>query len=1037
MRTRGIALILATGILTLLAVLGTAVAGIARLVAAGRNGARAEAPIAAASGMEYAAARLFREGYPRHSTTPLDRGDDWSCREMSGPSGFPPPGAAKNPSYSHGESWTDDGDGRFSGPPGDAAGPDLDMDGRFSAWSGRLRGRVAHQTLFSLQILSAGSRLPVNAGFLDAEDRNGNGVADGRDLEPPLLLYHGGLAHALANLGAIVLPPAHPRALSIPSGNPAEPVRYSLLGEDLIRKRPLGGYPDAEAVRTALAPLGYAPADVEAILPYLDLGAPLAETPQAGPPWTERAEDAATSTPTAAVELATAPREVLEALWRYLSLPALLNGQWELGLPNQGYRSGYYFPLEAFDVLDPRATGLPSWQSTYKWTSFILYPDEAARLAQAAIAFRQGQDLRAAGWDLFYRHLLDQAASDDPVYPSEIPGDGRLFRSAFAGEAYPVAHARHAQMKTDLAFMALFPDPNPIPFDAPITWSGWGIPRWTGFSEADGSPQERPFVCQALWAQIRRIALPTPLVPGAAYAPGTFPFIAQGDKIAPLPLTLRPPGRFSVDSAGLAGGRISARARIQADLSVFQPLRFTSQEDFENMAELPDLVRQGILPVSDPVWAADGDAPDPLDTRRRKLMRDAQTGRAFRHVAALPQWDHASFRTDALPGPPDPRLYYSRFFGALALARREDRREAGLYWPFGERDIDTPDVFLPEGGDGTLLPGIMMEEPAWPEGWPILLWPPASVVSRNTTPAHVAAEEIRIEQGDLPSGIPGIPWGGPVTEATIEGWGAVGPEGFSPDSGFTLVCEGSDSFSISLSARRAVLPSGLPGLILDCWIAGPLDTIAFEGLEIPDDEASGGFYHFAIVASSVGSDTRFELFLDGTARAADTLEGGFQTGSEAFLFAGGISELRFHGQVLPAAKIAEIRQAGLFTRTGSYASPLYVLDRPARLGWARWTGITPPSWKDASGGPVDPFQVSVTAYADAAGTVPLWTATLESTGVLAELPFGAARAFRYTVILDASDAAVPLVDTPLFESIDLGLSGPGRGPGWSGWSAPH
>lgn len=1019
---RGFLLVLASAVLTLLLILALGLLQMARLAraAACARAGRDAAALAAESGLAYAAARLAQDPFPipAGAASAANRGDDWTRRDAPGTAAP----ASFNPSYGHGEPWTDAPGGRAGAyDPGEPF-LDADGDGRFSTWSGRTRG--APPTRFSLDVSSRGGRIPVNAGFLDNADRNGNGVPDVRDLDPPLFLLHGGLSHALANLGAILLPPGHPRLLTLASGNPLEPIRYSLLGEDIVRRRPAGGYPDAAALADALAPLGYADGDLAPLLPYLDVGAAAPETPQSGPPWTERVEDALTHAPTTAVEWATAPAPVLEALWRYIALPSLLDGQWEMGLPPQGFSyAGYYFPYEAFDIMDPRAEGLPSWQSTYAWTLFILYPDEAARLAAQADAFRAAHDPRTTGWEPLYRHILDASASISPVYPAEAPGDGRIFRSALLG--YPVAHVRHAQIKADLAFAALFPDPHPAPFDPPMTWSGWGITRWTGFPGDGGAPQAAPFVNQAPWAQIRRVALPTPLAPGASY--DFSPFITPGDKIAPLPLTLRPPCRFQVASTGIAGSekRVASRARATGDLLTLESLRFTSQEDFENMSTQPDLARAGVQAVNDPVWGEE--APDPADTRRRELREDG--GRIYRHLASLPLWDHASFPTDDPEIPaPDPAAYYPRFFGALTLAKRQPGPQgADLYWPFGERDVDSPDAFLPEGADSALL-DIPTDLPSV-YGWPMAIWPPSATVDQHATPFQASGEEILVESGDLPfTGLPGMPAGAPATGATIEGWCAAGSYNGSWETGWVVM---GASHTLTLTVRRNVLPDGRPGQTVSVAMAPDMATLDAES---SDGETTGLFHHVALTVEPDGNGSRFRLYLDGQFQDTHVTEEPFQAGADNPLLLYNVGDVRFHAKVLSDTEIAEAHARGCFVTRGTYISPLYVLDAPARLAWARWTGLIPPAYRNASDAPVDPFRVTLVGYADAAGNASLWTEALPASGVLADLRARSpARAFRYTVTLDASDVVAPLVDTPVFEAIDFLLARPGRAPLWTAY----
>lgn len=256
MKRRGWALVFTSGLLSLL--FGTALA----FVAAARPGRsssenrlrKGESGMASESGLEYAAARLAADSYPRHLDTPGSRGDSWMPRDRKGT----PVERMLNPSYAHGEPWQDtvpltgdgidnDDDGLIDAPddptegsglftPGEfqTAG-DLDRDGRFSAWSGRMRGgRHPFDLRFTLKIEADDGKIPVNAGFLDARNRliggflfTGplpiNAIPDHRD--PDADPYHQALVHALNNLGVILRPeapgPAVPPARRLGEATPS------------------------------------------------------------------------------------------------------------------------------------------------------------------------------------------------------------------------------------------------------------------------------------------------------------------------------------------------------------------------------------------------------------------------------------------------------------------------------------------------------------------------------------------------------------------------------------------------------------------------------------------------------------------------------------------------------------------------------------------------------------------------------------------------------------------------------------------------
>ncbi len=262
-RRAAFALVCLAGILALLLLTTLSFLFLARLRSAGSSAASARhrARLAAASGMEYAAARLLGEGYPRASVLVTDRGDDLLFREGAGQ----PLEGAKNPSYSHGEHWTDDGDGLFE--PGEPW-TDADADGRFTARTGRLRGA---ETRFSLAIGVEAGKLPVNAGYLGTGDRDGDLVPDCSDFD--VHPYHKGLATAIDNLGVIL--DIQTRRTPPPGGTSPDPddwILPSWLGQDLLSLRPPGGYPDLDAVDAALVSFGYTVDERAAVLPHLGLG---------------------------------------------------------------------------------------------------------------------------------------------------------------------------------------------------------------------------------------------------------------------------------------------------------------------------------------------------------------------------------------------------------------------------------------------------------------------------------------------------------------------------------------------------------------------------------------------------------------------------------------------------------------------------------------------------------------------------------------------------------------------------------------------
>ncbi len=741
------------------------------------------------------------------------------------------------------------------------------------------------------------------------------------------------------------------------------------------------------------------------------------------------------------VEFATTSGVVLEAIWRYLGTYPPVLAIYRLGHPHwnnlHSFTSdGYFFPEPSLYEPDPRSGPLPDGELPYYASRYLIFPDEAARLAAQALAYRQS--FSEPSWNGMYAWLLSAAASADPVYPAMAPGDGKIFRSGLSS-LHPVAHARQTQMKADMAFSAVFPDPHPTPFVGSRTWSGWGIDRETGLA----APTLLPSGGQALWAQLQQVRLPDPgstwvYAPGNAYSFPDEPFAhPPGRPVAPCPLSLKPPSRYTVDSDGISGPAI---ARNEAVFSAGTALRFGSAEDLENLSGSPDLAARGIQALNDAVWPA----PWGTDTRRRGFSVDTLAGtpfpmdRVYRHTATVPQWDPLSFRTD-IPDPPqpDPATYHSRVFGAVTLAAREGGPQgAGLYWPFGERDGDTPDVFLPEDGSGNPLP-VPMDPPLYPAEWPILFWDPAYVVARQTTPFH-ATGSITLRAFDpanpFPEGCPGAGTGQPVQEMTVSGWISTGDDANNPPPGFFLSTDG--TFLISLAADRTVTGSGLPGLglVFDTPIAGTQ-------WEIPDTLLSGGFHFFAVTIRRISAlRTDCLVYIDDQPPHPLTIDGEITGGLDEAIEISQVDDLRLYDQALSGGQIRALYAIGRFVRKGRYVSPLYALDFPSAPTLAQWTGMVPPGYLDAGGVPVDPVKVTVTGYANPDGTGGSASAVLGASGAVNDLAAlglaGKFRSFRYMVDFDATAVAGPLLDTPVFESIWLTLSPAPDGTRgrWSGWS---
>lgn len=1002
---RGFALVLVTGILAFLAVFALFFHAAARMTfdAAHVAGGAGRAGLSAASGLEYAVARLVREPYPFESLDPTRRGDSWLSRDPAGT----PLERTLNPSFSHGEPWTEGGaaDGRYD-PAIDSLGADLDGDERFSARSGRLRGDSAS---FLLRAVSIAGKVPLNAG--NGAQGNGGG------LHP----FNIGLAHVLNNLGAVVLPAGHPRRRSIATSG--EPIVYSFLGNDLVGNRPATGYRDLAHLAEVMAGLGggawYPPASggpwgLADCLPFVSAGPPVAAV-QFGPP--HLSEE--THVPSAPVEWACAPREVLESLWRYMTFDPCICF-WD---PSSG----------ATATIDPRSgTGgdTSGGAVPYGASRLILFPDEAGRLADEAILLR-----RQAGphlsWNAIYERFLERA--------------GEIFTDGLA--ACPAERALYLAAKADLAFAVVSPDPHPhatLPGYAwsamPLAWSGWGIAR------DDGLGGLRPFPTQVRWTAIARIRLPPP-----AYVDPSEPFKLRGSPLVPLALTTRPPVRFEVASLGTVrerGGHASIR--LDGDLATGEHLFFGSQEDFENLAGAPELARGlAIRATNDAPWA-----DHPADTRRRGIARDdpsapadPSANRDYRRIASLPRWDLGSLPAGVVPSPPG----FSRLYGALALAGGEDGvRGADLYWPFGESLDGLPVEFSSESS-----------LPIAPIPWrgrmdisdldTVPMDPNGSSVNPTSTPYLVSADgEGRSppvflgESVNPPMGCPGTFADQPIRDLTLEGWATSVPPSKVPTAilglygyrGSEDALDGYPLCSLEIFATERLFPvPAVDYFVRAYWMSAPgSNTADRKFVSTPSVVVDSLAPHHLRVAVKRLSPvaTAVALLVDGVPAGEPGIFPGEMFGQNHETIAiHGMDDLRIYSTPQPAARAREAWERGRFARSGEYKSPLYVPDASVRLRGAQWTGMTPLDWPEGT----QPITVTVIAYPNADGSGVPTTHVLGKSGETADLAIlGTARSFRYVVSMEVPAAVRPILDTPVFESIWFTFQRPGRTPAWTSWA---
>lgn len=659
----GIVLVLVSGILTVMVVLSAMLLRLSGLSAAtdAARGARVQAHLANESALAYAGSRLGREvGYPLSSVPALgNRGDDWMFRD-------PPATAlrkAVNVSYAHGEPWDDDGDGLFEPGSGEGATiEDLDGDGRFSARSGRLR-TAGDEASFALKITSVGGLFPVNFyGSL------GGGASDLR------------LMRLGDNLGAMLLAAnSAPERIDRRGGNTttAELIRISALGRHLIAGedldldrvldpgedangnglldagRPVGGYKSLDQVRSVLAGFGYGAAQVDRILAFLDLG-PYDQSPPALDQ---------TFIPT--IELATASREILQAIWQYAAfMPSGDLDSLNLGAGNPGFPPHPPVPPKGLGLRYPRSGSQFQYAKSNIGASVMIYPEEASRIAGMAMTFRTTQ--QRSSWLAFRKALIAAATppSDDPAN-----WEGTLFEDDVApllAGSWTDAAWGWARAKADAAFFAVCPEGER---------TGWGVDHGVLPSPIPIPGYQRPFVGIGANSGFR---FPSPALSGAW---PENPYKAKdGSPDIPLPcaLTLAPPTLFRVTSLARSG-----RSGVSAASGLFRAaerIEFTTQTDFEYAGSTTgSLAWRGIE-----VWSAKNPG------LRRPVVADAVANLAVSGLSI-----DASQR-GAVTGPafnPSGCNYSASGAGAstsagfLALAGKYTGDQwAYLYWPFSPDD---------------------------------------------------------------------------------------------------------------------------------------------------------------------------------------------------------------------------------------------------------------------------------------------------------------------------------------------------------------
>lgn len=879
----------------------------------------------------------------------------------------------------------------------EAAPAGFDEKGKFSAWSGRVRS-APEGARFALDIASAGGKVPLNAG----------NVRNGDLCNKTTIASHKGLAHLLNNLGALLLAerPAIGRkdaAAGFP--NPGERIKVSWLGIHLIGSRPLGGYRSLPEVRATLERQGYTDDEIDSVLPFISVG-PYEAMAGNGRP---RDTDPTVVDVTCPIECMTAPREVLEAVWLYVSTtPSFLPG-----------------------ITSQVPYGRSGGNLSYAQAGCTIYPSEAEGLARWLLEKRAeaSQTGRPLSWLGLRRGLVADARGIFHEDTGELEAAGAI------------EGARSwARAKADLAFFAVTLDAPG--FSTATAWGHWGIDHpYGGVSSAPGGT--RPFLAIDP-SRLNRVAPPNP----ATWLWGTQPQHQNmpywppvfGEAIWPPVLTVAPPSVFEIASSGWTG---TSRFTAQGAFRAAERLEFTSQEDFENLTGGTALRTARGISVIDP-------APE---ARRASFTED---GRSFPWCVSLPRWNFRGV-------PPAGTRKFPRAAGALALAVRASGGQGAVqYWPCVEDFTPavpppppelppeaewTSEAASPEAPERMQIPQPTAGSPWWTGGMAVCLDTTGFVWPATSDPEPERPFACSLEgwcHGDSAS-----------LGATLSTFAA---GAHNPKETIDCVCErdldpatGAQAAYVEVTLSdwwaRAVAP---PGYLFQDWIVLEVPLMRVYASEADPDPAKRrkGDWHVALVIGPRGPEqaTWVELYLNGRLAGARRLEGfDSQAGVVAYqLLERNVAfsrreirtvnwdEWRLHRGMLSPERVRELHDLGRFvvpdaSRAPTFVSPRYDLGSAARLALAGWTGL--PSGEEPER---VRLRVRATGFDAAGGSI--WTQPLMDALSITDLSsHAAARSFAYEVEFVGDGAAAPLYATPFFESIWFTFKRPGYAGRWMGW----
>lgn len=834
----------------------------------------------------------------------------------------------------------------------------------------RLRGGGVR---FRLAVSWPGGKLPVNAGSLASPD-HANAA----------LPFHNAVAHALNNLGAMLLDPnpaigrVTRRGGKDTNGDDlpdllGEELAFSRLGTDLLSSRPPGGYRDLGAIRSLLLAKGYSRDECDRILPYLSAG-PYETLPGGG---RRRLSDSADAFPYAPLELAVAAKPVLASLWMHL-------GTARPDLP--GETGAWLTPC--------RRTGAASVSFGATWpdtVGLVLYQDEAEALADLAETFRREHPL---SWKGLLKELFDKA----PV----------VFQKDHANlAAFPQAATSWARAKAIFAFHTAAIDP--LPPASPSIAFTWGI-------DADGAAGgTQPFAPGLRNTELGRI--PYPDAAGKwTYGPMSPYSYERGSRyhpVAPLGMTLAPPVWAEVRSDGEAaqrGGRV-----LRATDGLFRSaerLELSSQEDFDALSSAANLAARGILLK---------DLPDPVE--RRDVHSDSAVVPRFpyAHLSSWPRWSARSL-------PPAWRTPPSRAWGSISLAPRDfGPREAALYWPFLENSLPDPDSRsepLPPAAQHEILPAGSFDDFVTAAGHLTGTLPGFPPPFKRS---GFVIDELSAECWLFPAYLRN------AGLSLQYDWGGIG------DPYETLSLDLNASRTISGNRLGTQLTASLYwSTTLDDprfpW--GPLCLLDPSGRDpfLPDvDPVTGkvqtGPLHAALTLKRVSSVTHLVLYVNGEERARTELPAElFEWPAPHTLYVRCADKLRLYDRCLTPGDVRSRWEDGRFVNTGLFRSPGYLLGRGSTVLQAQWTAITTPETESRT-----PLTAKIIPLDGLGNDLPGGKDLGPPAGPReVEL---AASGFRYEVLFDMPIAAGgALHETPHFESAWFILRRRGISPFFSRWN---